>query len=446
LTLALAVAVMACTGGVASADSTVVNATVYDGAGGSAAPQSVLLSTLNGCTAYGGPGTSPLTLDPGGQAYQPTPTSWSLATVVACGLKIPLSSVTSVQVYNPSGGFETGLSSAQLSNPGQWADPAAPSALPLISHDGTQDQNTYVRPLSGPTDANVTDQVVDPGPIAIVVYEGNPPLSVTATSQQLSSTSFSFSSTVTGAGGAIVPSSALTYSWSFGDGGTSTAAAPAHTFAPGRYVVTLQVTDTANDLGGTDTISVQVGSGSPGSGGTPQTGGTKPTSGTAPNGPSKSAGKTPGGHPGKDNKPASSGRGHGGKPAATSNTGSGTQATSTTTGSATTPASTTTSAHQTAAARHAQHRTTATTAQAALVAGRLLSRVTPLPAAESPFVHTVQRSTATATAPAVRRAVAASTSPSAALGAGLGVLILFGLGAWRELGWRRSRRLPRLGR
>jgi hypothetical protein len=83
-------------------------------------------------------------------------------------------------------------------------------------------------------------------------------------------------------------------------------------------------------------------------------------------------------------------------------------------------------------------------AHSALVAGRLLGAVTPLPASESPLVHTVPRTVATA--PAVRRAIAGSTSPGTGIAAGLGVALLFGLGAGRELRWRRDWRLPRLGR
>jgi hypothetical protein len=49
-------------------------------------------------------------------------------------------------------------------------------------------------------------------------------------------------------------------------------------------------------------------------------------------------------------------------------------------------------------------------------------------------VHAVPGSAATA--PAVRRAITGSTSPWSGIGAGLAVLLLFGLGARRELRWR----------
>ena len=35
----------------------------------------------------------------------------------------------------------------------------------------------------------------------------------------------------------------LTYAWDFGDGGTSTAASPSHTYASGRYMARLTVSD-----------------------------------------------------------------------------------------------------------------------------------------------------------------------------------------------------------
>ena len=62
------------------------------------------LAVLGGCPSY--PGANPIYLYPPGQPYQLTSTSWSLSTVLTCGLQIPLGAVTGVQVLNPGHGFE----------------------------------------------------------------------------------------------------------------------------------------------------------------------------------------------------------------------------------------------------------------------------------------------------------------------------------------------------
>jgi len=234
----------------ASADQgqAVVTATIYPASGGSVSSQTVSLAALDACPIYSG--SSPLYLHngaaPGAQPFQPaTDSAWALSTVIECALKAPLSDVTGVQVSNPAHGYEALLSSAQLSDPSQFHDPQAPQALPLISSDGTEDQNTYVRPWLGGADDNARDQVVQPGaPISIVVYENGPPLTVNATEQTLSETSTSMtaklSATVQDAAGNAVPASALTWSWNFGDGGRSSDATPSHAFAPGSYSVTVR--------------------------------------------------------------------------------------------------------------------------------------------------------------------------------------------------------------
>jgi hypothetical protein len=74
------------------------------------------------------------------------------------------------------------------------------------------------------------------------------------------------------------------------------------------------------------------------------------------------------------------------------------------------------------------------------VAGQLISDVVPLPAGASPLVHVVP---AVATAPPARRAIRASLLP--VFGAALAVLLLLGLGAARELGWRPAWRALRSG-
>src|SRR6202042_1077635 len=175
--------------------------------------------------------SNPIYLYPPGQPYQLTTTSWTLSTVLTCGLHILLSDVTNVQVLNPSQGFGAPLDNADLSDPSRYQDSQAPDALPAISVDGSEDQTTYVRPFRGGGDENARDAVTAPGaPIPVVVYVNGPPLSVAASAHTLSSTATAttaqFSASVSTATGSSVPASALTWSWNFGDGGTSAAATP----------------------------------------------------------------------------------------------------------------------------------------------------------------------------------------------------------------------------
>jgi PKD repeat protein len=84
-----------------------------------------------------------------------------------------------------------------------------------------------------------------------------------------------FTDTSTDSGGAIT-----SYAWTFGDGGTSTAASPSHTYAAaGTYSVTETVTDSASGKTSAKTVSVTV---SP-SGGTPVANFTFTTSGLTAN-------------------------------------------------------------------------------------------------------------------------------------------------------------------
>jgi PKD domain len=263
--LAVAWAALSAGGAAADASPSVVTWTVYPASGGSVSSGSVSLSTLDTCPLYSG--SSPMHLyDPpyASTPYSPSSTSaWSLSSVVTCGLAVPVGDVTNVQIDSPAHGFETPLTGAQLSDPSRWHDPAAPGALPVISVDGAQeDQNDYVRPWLGGSDDNAVDHVVvDGAPIAIVVYENGLPLTVDATAQTVSETGTSmtaeFSATVHNPDGTTVPSAELGWGWSYGDGGTSTAPTPEHSFVvQGVYAVTVQVTDNATGQGGTATIPV----------------------------------------------------------------------------------------------------------------------------------------------------------------------------------------------
>ena len=245
------------------ADQPVVRAIVYSG---HRAPQQTVTVTdaqlVAGCPAYGG--ASPFQLKPSGLPYQPAPgSSWSLGTVVTCGLKIPSGDLTAVQVQSPVHGGETALTAADLDDPSRYHDPTAPTALPVLSVDGGQDQVTYDRPWRGGNDPNGADQVVAPGPIMIVVYENAPPLRVQIIRTDIRSSSGAvrdrFTATATDQSGEIVPASSLSVAWTFGDGSGSGASAPTHRFAAaGNYFVTATVSDPAAGTGGTRTIAVAV--------------------------------------------------------------------------------------------------------------------------------------------------------------------------------------------
>ena len=443
----------------ASADQTVVSATIYPSAQGTVSHQSVGVATLDSCPAYSG--SNPIYLYPPGQPYQLPATSWTLATMLTCGLQIPLGDVTSVQVLNPSQGFEAPLDNADLNDPTRYQDAQAPDALPAISVDGSENQTAYVRPFRGGSDDNARDAVTENGaPITLVVYVNGPPLTVQASAQTLSSTAMAttakLSAAVLSTGGSPVPASALAWSWDFGDGATSAAATPEHTFAAGSYDVTVQVTDVSSGAGGTATIQFRTPA-SPAPGRQTQTGGNTPTKSKSPAGtdhgkhsdrPAGRTGATPSGGSDKGRSTSPSGA-QTPTPAATSTT-----STTSTTNSTTTPAPATTTSPAPSPATHTvAHRPVAhprprrppprrrppPAPAGSLVTGRLISDVTPRPVGSSPLVHVTP--TAAAAPPAVRQATRSSSL--SALVASLVVVGLLGLGAWRELRGRHWRTAPR---
>jgi hypothetical protein len=445
----LVVVYFAIAGGVAAADQTaVVSATVYPSGRGSVTNPTATLSGLNNCQQYPTQesGWSPITLyssgepNPSGQPYPPQQgASWELSTVLSCGMNIPLNHVTGVQVYSPRFGFETPLTSAELTDSSQYHDPAAPNALPVISNSG-EGQNTYVRPWLGGSDQNAKDQVVEDGsPVTIVVYENGAELTVVASVSTVSKSSrhdkVRFSATVRTVSGSTIATSALAWSWNFGDGGTSSSSTPEHSFVGGKFPVTVQVTDRKTGAGGTDTIDVNAGNPS--------------GKGNSPTGPNNTSGDHPGGAAGGPNNSAGTGKSPSGKGTTTNSnqttttptsTGSGgTTGTGAATGTTTAPAAPNpTTAPPNPAPRSATHPPARVNkppaATGPLVAGRLISDVTPIPANDSPLVKVVPGPPATA--PAIRPATSTSFVP--ALGAGIVVVLLLGLGAGNELRGRRD--------
>jgi hypothetical protein len=429
--LALALAAIACSGASAEADQTVVRALVYNGSRSATVLQQVELSALENCAPYSG--SNPIDIYVGGtsgpppQAYPLPTTTWPLATVLTCGLRIPLSPATSVQVSKeyPYQGLEAPLSYAQLTQTNQFQDPQAPSALPVISTDGSDDQNTYTRPWLGGSDDNAADQVTEVGaPVTIAVYENAPPLVVHVSWTRVSETArvmkVKLSATAHTASGAALPASSLTWSWSFASGPGSTAATPTRSFPAGVSPVAVQVTDANAGAAGTATAEVTAHT-SPVTGKHSHSGGSEKNRSTATLGSSGSTTNT-------------------------STTTTTTAAATTTTSQSSTTAQAITTGTQTTPRPHrsiARKRVTRhlqqppATVRGPAVQGLLISNVTPVAPAQ------VDRANTRSSPPPVRQATRASSL--AIVLSGLVILALLALGAGYELRGSRNRRALRAG-
>lgn len=427
----------------ASADQAVVSATIYTGSQAGITSETVTLAALGNCPVY--TGASPFLLDPGNTPYQPAAgSSWSLDTIVECGLRIPAAAITGVSVQSAQRGFEAPLSAADLADPSRYDDPTAPGALPVISLDGGQNQVTYARPERSPSDANAGDRVVDTGPVTIAVYENAPPLQVRVTAHRVAGNATTlqeqFTATVTDAAGQPVSLAGLSWSWSFGDGTSSAQAAPRHAFPLGRWFVTAVVTDRASGTGGTDTIPVSVDSHAL-SGSADRSGAGRRRTGSSPSGLVTGAGSVRDHGRSSPHAPTH----HTSSRAQGSAVGhSSTPGTATTRAASTSPATPVTGAAPTATtppaspARPARHRPSRgrrarrfsrvpPVLPGRVVRGLLIADVTPVAPAASRLA-----TPAVASAPALVRAATRSPAGfSGPIAAGL-ILVLLALGAGRE--------------
>ena len=329
-------------------------------------------------------------------------------------------------------GFEAPLTSAALTDPSQYQDPAAPGALPIISSDGAEDQNTYVRPWRGGSDSNATDQVVQVGaPVAVLVYLNGSLLTVTATQRTLSHTSttrsIQLAATVHDASGTAIPASALTWSWNFADGSTSTAAAPTHAFSAGVYYVAVEVTDNSTGSGGTATLQVSFGASGP-AGGSNHNGNPKHTKSKNPSGADHGSPKPTSGarHQKKSTSQATTPQTTTTPSTSTASSTETTTATTTVTTATSTATTITATRGTTTRARHSPTARTHTRAQPTvpprtpLVEGELISDVHPLAASVSPLVHLAPA----AATPAAEVRQASHLSAGPAIGAVLAVGLL----------------------
>jgi hypothetical protein len=476
--LAAAVACLAVAGDAAlpasaAADQTVVSATIFPGSQGSSSSAQVLLSNLNTCGNYTGPASITMQSASGTQPPQSiSEPAWTVGTILTCGLQIPQTDVTAVQVVRFSGAYETPLSNAQIFDFGQY--PGSDGALPTIYVDGGEDQTTYVRPPLSATDANAADNVTQQGnPVSLIVYENQPPLVVNPTQSPVAGSQgtteqVTLGATVTMTDGTVIPSSALTFSW------TVTASqqqlsgpAPVATVDAGVTPVTVQVYDQASGVGGTATFDITY---------NPQPG--KPTTNKGPGAGDHNKGRPTGttklkGGRGLEHVGTNPGAGrtssqrhsttpsHTSTPTTPARTPATTPATSPTlppvappaiqTTTVTTPTPTTTPGLTvvTTPTKVPQRQRTHTPKRRSVahagastrrVTGRLVADVQALPAGESPLVHPIA---ASAAAPALVHAAGDGTSAPTWAYAALAVLVLLGGGALYERRGRRSRTLHR---
>jgi PKD domain len=240
------------------------------------------------------------------------PDNWALATVIECGLGIPVDGGMRVVVVNSGNGSgpagaEAALTGSQLTNP--RLDASGQGLLPLITAGFSSTSGTvptedwyYYRPSEGGTDYNDMDSFTALGnDFPIDVYPDASSLKVTPT-VTISGSTVLFNATVTEDDGTVVPATDLAWTWNFADGSADSTASPPlkHIYKAGRYTVEVDVT--LNSLGtkGVGTLPFQIAAAkttttqtqttpppittTP----TPNTGGSQSIG--APNGPTKSAG------------------------------------------------------------------------------------------------------------------------------------------------------------
>jgi PKD domain len=273
-------------------------------------PTAVSLSTLQqqACPTYSDPAT--LTLN--GQAFTLPTNTWSVNTVLTCGLGLSLQPGDYIQVLQAG----NGVWEAPLSYPDDLTTPSAfaSSQLPVIYYDGTN--IGYVRPPRSAADENASDQVVGGQPVSILVDEGGPPLSVAITETPSSEpiptgTTVAFAASVTDPQGTPTDPTKLAFSWSISGGASiatgATSPAAAATFATaGTYSVTVQVAD-ADGSGGAATTTIDVGAVPPSTSGTPNPGnGQTQQPASPPTGPQQGTGTAIGGSGGapQDTQPS----------------------------------------------------------------------------------------------------------------------------------------------
>ena len=460
----------------ASADQAVVSATVYSGSGGVGPQTKPVMESLlaNDCPLYDGPVTIPLSS--GTEITVPSNSTWTLSTVLQCGLSIPPTDVYSLRVRNGvTNAFQAPLTGPEVFDPAAY--PNGDGVLPLVSVNGGTTQTQYVRPALSATDDNAADNFTVDGPISIVVNERAAPLNVTITkpaaaAKTSASERVRLAATVTAADRAPVPSAHLTYAWSV-NGATYSGLTPTVSIKPGVTIVSVEVVDQATGTGGTASRSVTY----------DPTGGTshnnKPRQGSGGHNHGNNSGQTHGKRKSRGNRAPRQPQHQ--QPSSAQHTTTHHSSSDTTPSSSTTPSTATTTAPPPTSApttstpattpgltpvngrtkpppgrhhhasRHHRHRTATTSHRAArsgassglaaqLVTGRLVADIEPVPPSSSPLVRNAKASEANV--PLVH---AATTSPAVPtwLYATLAVVALLIGGAVYERRGRRGRSLHR---
>jgi PKD domain len=325
-------------------------------------------------------------------------------------------------VARPSGSFST-LSAADLNDPNRFQG----GLPPIVWTDGTTMH--YTRPLraNDPSDTNADDQLIadDGTPLDLYVRSG-PQLevAVTPSSTHVSpKTPVTFTARVSGAGSS---NGSLSYSWTFGDGTTATAASPRHAFSvAGVYPVQVTVSRRSDDsAGASQPLDVTVGS--PPAGRHPHTGTDKGTGVT----------------PGSSGSKARSGQrtAHTSAPTATQPASNSPTTPSAATGASASALRAGSSRTRRAAARHRQRtRRTAPHRQSPkglpVISGRLIADA--IPVAASSLAGAARTPASASRAPAAN--LAGTVTPLAAIAGSCVIILLLGSGAGVELrGQRRS--------
>ena len=391
----------------AAADTPVAGVTVYSpgsSAGTVLGPVSVETLQARACPTYS-PGSSDTPMN--GQSFTLPPDTWTLATVLTCGLGVSLANGNTDQVQRGSGSWEAALTYPQdLTSPSSFSDP---NTVPVIYFDGSS--AGYYRPPRSAGDDNAADHV-DGQPIAIEVDQGGPPLTVSITTapaghQVPAGTTIELSGGAVASSGAPISPSKLHFTWSLAGGATfsshsASAAGPtaeAKLAAAGVYSFTLRVVD-SDGSGGAATIAITVGSIPAGAAGRvgprhrsrprdrPGPIQTSIATVTIRSSPTLRTGAAP--------------------PSAAPETGGRPR-------------------HGNAPEARPVRRITRRSASGTLVDGRLIGAINPLAPGESPV--------SAGLSPVASRLE--SGSPVSGVGAGIAVALLFGLGAARELRGRR---------
>lgn len=185
---------------------------------------------------------------PEGESSQAV-TGFSLAAVLAAAGADPYG-FSYLEAQRPAGGAVL-LSRHQALDPGAFAE-----GPPVVYSTATA--TGFLRPSSGPGDANASDSFEAPQGVTIVLRKGSP-LKVRAKASTVRTRpgkEVSFEAIVEQAGAG----EQLTYSWYFDDGHSAGGASVTHSFAErGSYDVVVGVTSAGDSAGASAVVTVQVG-------------------------------------------------------------------------------------------------------------------------------------------------------------------------------------------